>query len=314
MNKQKKHFYKFLIIFLALSIVVIASSIFFILKIKSPHPNNYANAHLDKIELLKVTKGKQRIIFVGGSNLAFGLNSAKIQKQFPKYEIINTSVNAGIGLRYMLDDIKQYITNQDILIIVPEYSHFYTGSFGGAALWEVISAKKSMDNLTFTNFVNSMSGFLQGFINIISAQENKNFGKKFTYDRRGFNKYGDYVEHWQYEPTKKLSIEIISEEKIDQPFLLFFQDFQEEMNSKGIEYIILPPVITTSSFQANIVKIEEIASRKEISFYVRPEEFEFEDRLFFDTIYHLNKKGVEIRTEKVINILKTFLTENIEEK
>lgn len=314
MNKQKKYFYNFLIIFLIFSIVVVGSSMFFIVKIKSPHPNNYTSAYLDKMELLKVSKNKKRIVFIGGSNLVFGLNSEKIYDTFSDYEIVNTSVHAGIGLRYMLEDIKKYLTNQDLIIIAPEYNHFYTGSFGGSAMWEVVSAKKSLDSVKLGNLVNSMPEFLPGFLSIVSLQENKNFGKIFTYDRRGFNKYGDYVEHWKYEPKTTLAVEIISGEKLDESFLLFFQEFKNEMEEQGIKYIILPPVITATSFQSNKEKIENIASRKEINFNAKPEEFAFSDELFFDTIYHLNKQGVEMRTDKMIAILKEFFESPIREK
>lgn len=266
MNKHKKYFYNFLVALGISFVMLIGSSLFIILKIKNPHPNTYTTAYLDKINLLEMTQGEKRIIFIGGSNLAFGLNSEKIKEKFSEYEVINTSVHAGIGLRYILNDTKQYLGNEDIVIIAPEYSHFYTGGFGDYALWEVISAKKELKNLEIFNFIKSLPTLINGMKSIILTKENQDFGKKFTYDRRGFNKYGDYSEHWNYESRSSIPESIIGEKKSNEGFIKYFQEFKNDLERKGIKYLILPPVITETSFQLNSKKIENIEIRKEVGF------------------------------------------------
>lgn len=74
-----------------------------------------------------------RIIFVGGSNLAFGLDSQRIKDSL-NINVINYGLHAGIGLKYMVDDISTYARKGDIIVFAPEYSHFYSGLAYGESI------------------------------------------------------------------------------------------------------------------------------------------------------------------------------------
>ncbi|MDR3129345.1 MAG: hypothetical protein LBU03_03770 [Tannerellaceae bacterium] len=52
---------------------------------------------------------------------------------------------------------------------------------------------------------------------------------------------------------------------------------------------------------------------RNIPFVVPVEEFAFADTLFFDTHYHLNDRGIRIRTQKTIDILNKLLP-SVQEK
>jgi len=73
-----------------------------------------------------------RMIFVGGSNLSFGLNSQMIKEEL-NLNPINTGVHASIGIRYMLENTIQYVREGDIIILALEYSHFYHDYNSGSA-------------------------------------------------------------------------------------------------------------------------------------------------------------------------------------
>lgn len=78
---------------------------------------------LKKDSRLKSTPSP-RIIFIGGSNLSFGLNSQTIKDEL-NLNPINTAIHVNIGLNYMLSNTIQYVKRKDIIILVPEYEHFY---------------------------------------------------------------------------------------------------------------------------------------------------------------------------------------------
>ena len=48
----------------------------------------------------------------------------------------------------------------------------------------------------------------------------------------------------------------------------------------------------------------DLSNNLKIEILNRVSDFVFPDSLFFDTVYHLNKKGREIRTKKLIEIIK----------
>ena len=90
--------------------------------------DGYLQAYNKKCQLLEDTPSP-RIIFVGGSNLAFGLDSQRIKDSL-NINVINYGLHAGIGLKYMIDDISTYATKGDIIVFAPEYEHFYTIAYG----------------------------------------------------------------------------------------------------------------------------------------------------------------------------------------
>jgi predicted Zn-ribbon and HTH transcriptional regulator len=274
-----------------------------ILKIESPSENSYNRSYLDKIKLMEKVDDK-RIVFIGGSNLAFGLNSPVIEKEIIECKVINLGLNAGIGLRYMLADYEKYLQKGDTVIIVPEYENFYNDGSGSQVLWEVLSLKKSLKNLTVFNFIRSLPYLFTATKDILMADENKEYGQKFSYDRRGFNENGDYTGHWKYKGKEKIQVRILSNSKITISIINYLEKFIERSEKKGIKVILLPPVFQKSSYEINKEKIEKISNSLITKFEVEPKVFSYEDNLFFDTVYHLNKQGVDLRTKEIIRILK----------
>ena len=87
--------------------------------------NNYYLALNDKHKALETTP-QPRIILVGGSNLAFGIDSERMEKEL-NVSVVNTGLAAGMGLPYMLKDVKPYLKEGDTVILVPEYSLYFDG-------------------------------------------------------------------------------------------------------------------------------------------------------------------------------------------
>lgn len=305
MKNHKIYFYRTLILLPTTFLISVFFLVLLILKLKHPMEDNYNRAYVDKINLLKSTNFEKRIIFIGGSNLAFGLDSLKIEREFTDYKVINTAVHAGIGFRYMLSDIKEYLKKDDIVILVPEYSHFYNSGVGNYAFWEVISSKESLENIDFTILYKSLPSLLQGVKGILVSNPNEEFDKKFTYDRRGFNKQGDYINHWKYSSKEKILPEKINKIQLTDSIFNYLENFMKEMEDKEICVKLLPPVFQKTSYDLNEAKIKEIQVKLKRQFEINPDVFKYEDELFFDTPYHLNKKGVEKRTNQIIDYIKT---------
>lgn len=126
------------IIFLIMGLLGVFLFVIAIFIILPKDDSNYMASLIDKHNLLK-QENEERIIFVGGSNLAFGLDSQEIQKYTNK-RVINTALHAGIGLKFMIRDIEPFLKTGDVVIIVPEYSHFISKDLynGEKALTELI--------------------------------------------------------------------------------------------------------------------------------------------------------------------------------
>src|SRR5688572_3873186 len=72
---------------------------------------------IDKHQLLQ-KKDPPRLILAGGSNVAFGFNSKRIADSL-NINVINTAIHAGYGLKYIIDDLKPFLKQGDIVILSP---------------------------------------------------------------------------------------------------------------------------------------------------------------------------------------------------
>jgi hypothetical protein len=82
----------------------------------------------------------------------------------------------------------------------------------------------------------------------------------------------------------------------------------QKWQNSGIEVLILPPPYPKKSYKVIKEKIDALIPDLEsrgINFAVPPEEFVYDESLFFDTRYHLNYSGLTIRTFRVLDIIRS---------
>ncbi|MDH6459011.1 hypothetical protein M2102_002661 [Fusobacterium sp. PH5-7] len=300
-----KYFFKTLISIPIIGILLIGIFLVSTMYVIPLNKNLYSLAHIDKMKMLQ--NNHKKIVLIGGSNVAFGFNSNLLKKEFIDYDIINTGIHASIGIRYPLKEIESYLKSGDILIIFPEYEQF-EGGYGGTPLLEICLYKKKFKNIEIKELLNSMKN-IKGFIisQINNKVSSKLYNKIFVYDRRGFNENGDYVEHHKFKRSSKIKPEKIIINKVDQSILDFFYNKKKKLEKNRVKVIFCPPVLQKSSAIMSIDSIkyiEEEMRKNKTQFVSNPENYFLEDKYFYDTIYHLNKEGAEIRTKEIIKILK----------
>jgi hypothetical protein len=302
--------------FFVLVILVLALSLYYIPDVVAR--TSILAALIDKHEALKKIK-TEKIIFVGGSNLSFGLDSKKIVETYKK-PVINMGVHAGIGLEYIMNDVKAYINKGDVIVLTPEYENFYTNNFYGEM--ELVSVLFDIDPSGKKHVNAKQWEHLLRYIPTYSAKKIKNYIPTLfrksslateidIYDRRSFNEFGDAYIHWalpnqNYMPSKRNS----GAEKINSEVIEFIKSFKEYVEGKGAKFVILPPVIEEQSYNNQNKIINEIGAaldENNIGFMVKPDIYKFKTDFFFNSYYHLNKKGVDKRTEMVIGNLEPVL-------
>jgi len=84
--------------------------------------------------------------------------------------------------------------------------------------------------------------------------------------------------------------------------------FYQYANSKNINVFYIYPNYPLSEFKKNGIVIakheNDLSENLKFGILNSPNDFVFEDNLFFDTVYHLNKKGRDIRTKKLVELIK----------
>lgn len=280
--------------------------------------NTYLESTVDKRRILDMTP-PPRIIFVGGSNLALGLDSEMIQAR-TGMNVVNMGVHAALGLRFMIEQVRGNISPGDIVVVVPEYEQFSHLVNGDAHLTDLVvldpaSLKyiRSQQYLVLLRYSPMPAQYaVTRKLSDLLHRPTQDTGD--IYNRESFNKQGDLLSHldkpnkqdWQ----KKLANPTIDVE-FDAATIQLLNEFDSYVNSRGAKaFLIFPPVPSVlhekdKTFIRNVYLQLKLNSQMPV--LSTPDEYFLPLPLFYDNVYHLNSEGRRIRTEKVLSDLKGAL-------
>jgi hypothetical protein len=265
--------------------------------------NSYELAIIDKHHIL-ANADSPRIVLAGGSNVAFGIDSAAIQNRF-HVPVVNMGLHAGIGLGRILDDVSPFLHTGDMLLIIPEYAHF-TGEWNGSReAYTLIFDMRQFRLLRSPyydlpqRFFSYLSTHLEGIVaRFIDSS-------LLMYSRDGFNTYGDYVKHLEKE-NRPFSPDD-NQGLYNRSYLNHFFDMVDDFSNRGITVLLSYPSYEEQSFRNSAPLIQELDNvfrqKENLRVISRPEAFCFPRNLLYDTAYHLNAEGRTIRTEQLIQDL-----------
>lgn len=159
-------------------------------------------AKIDKDQLLENTPPR-RLIMIGGSNLSLGLDSQKIMEG-TNLNPVNTAIHASIGLKFMMDQTKDYIQPGDVVLISSEYIQFFNlSAYGGDELLRTVldvdrSGIKDLNTLQWLRIIRFVPKY-----SISKLKPSEYIFKKSkapnVHLRSSYNKYGDVDLHWDLE-------------------------------------------------------------------------------------------------------------------
>lgn len=269
--------------------------------------DNYLQAYNKKCKLLEITPSP-RIIFVGGSNLSFGLDSQRIKDSLD-INVINFGLHAGIGLKYMIDDISIYARKGDIIVFAPEYQHFYSGAYGESetiAPLMAVAHWRKVHLLDMRQWINVVTGLPQ--IPKSSSLMPPNRTSQ-SYKASGFNEYGDETQHWAFKGARINAKPFKG--TFNKQFCKYFISKIINLQKKCSVFII-PPIYTESAYNINqndIAIIEEFLEKEGCPFLVSPKAHVLRDEYAYDSEYHMNRQGVDEYTSFIIGELKPFFSD-----
>jgi len=276
---------------------------------------------LDKHTLLS-TVAAPRVIFIGGSGIALGLDSELIERELG-LPVINMGVNAGFGLHYMLEEVQPYLQRDDLVVIVPEYEHFYGRLWEGDQnlLWALRIQPNTIRQITWQQFLQALPAFP-----LFIQQRIHEFAQRTPdpiYNRAAFNEHGDFVNHLTLPTEEVQPYAIVAQETtnqrqtnqaaINRTALTQLADFQQYATAQGATVVLLYPAIADTFWhyannQMTINQLHDsIAEEQIIQELSLPDEYVLPTSLFFDTVYHLSGEGRLLRSERVAAMLNRTL-------
>ncbi|MDR1347118.1 MAG: hypothetical protein LBJ63_01620 [Prevotellaceae bacterium] len=308
-----KRFILKILLFVSLLILLFGLFLLFIFLPSTPRASkSLLFAEIKKDSLLIATPST-RIIFVGGSNLSFGVDCKWIEDSL-KINPINTAIHASIGVKYMLENTMKYVKKGDIIVFVPEYEHFCNDWNVASAelLRTVIDVNRSNIKLLSKKQLYNCFPYTGAFIlSKFNPIEYINPKESDVYSVNSFNKYGDVDAHWNLENRHdEIMPKTIDITEYDPQIVVEIKQIMDKLQEKGCVFFVSFPCLQETSFNNSVEAVKKVEEDLKINTFKilgTPERYMMSDSLMFDSVYHLNKQGVERRTKLLIEDLKTVL-------
>lgn len=273
--------------------------------------NNYMAALIDKNERL-CSIDEPKIVLVGNSNLAFGIDSKMIEDAMGM-PVVNMGMHGGIGNPFNEQAAVQNIHEGDIVIL--SYSNFddydviknpelaWITIENHLELWKYIRLKDwpQMIEAYPTYLKDCLDLWTQGLGNMDSGDE---------YSRLQFNEYGDNI----YDRPSLTSEEDLSEvhiPSIGEATILRINWLNKKLQDEGATLLITayptPVVKETPSYDEYVAFSDKIEGLVDCPVISRYEDYRLDSSLFYNTYLHLNNEGVKVRTSMLIEDLSKYL-------
>ncbi len=293
-----------------------------------PSETNYLAAAIDKHNRLAQTQAP-RIILVGGSNVALGIQSARLESAFGR-PVVNMSLVARLGIEFMLNEVEPFVQRGDLVLLSFEYDLMAGGHnpLTDRQLLEFRPASARFLPLDRWNKLVTDSGFsiLGGIVRrgTLRGIDDQPVTGSAGYDRRGFDSRGDYVAH--YRSTQNLSqvppdSALLSPPKISpiSPRVARrIERFARVCFERGAQCVYSCPPNPASLLEPRLPVITSnlvtLAAIPHLILLDRPRDQIYPLNEFYDSGYHLTGMAAAERTRKLITELRMIHSRREPEK
>ncbi len=313
----------FWVIFNPIVAILIALAIIFIplsnTLPKATSPSIYDNvfvaelgAKYDRLCAIKEPK----LVVVGGSSVAFGLDS-ELLGRYTGMEVVNFGLYATLGSKVMLDLSVNAMNEGDVVVFAPEPdAQTMSLYFGADAVWQAIDVSPQLYDIIAVENNQALNEAFPKYLERKASYDQKP-NPDGVYNSKNFNQYGDinYPRPYNtlamgYDPNTLFGFDknIVSEDFID-----YFNDYCQTLLDRGVKVFF-------SYCPINNLALEEGVTKEKIDAFeayldevlLCPIISDMDDYImnwgyFFDTNMHLNDAGVIARTNMLIEDLRGAL-------
>lgn len=292
-------------------------------------PPQYEETFLGELKYkymrLHKTEGK-RLILLGGSSVAFGVDSQLLAQEFPDYEIVNFGMYAGLGTTCMLSLSQDAIREGDLVLVIPEQQERTLSTyFDGTYFWQAADGAFSLLlNCGWENW---------GALGIAFPQFSFEKWKLFltgtqlkpedVYARASFDALGDIVSKEAFSNQMAggydVNVPILFDEKLaTDAFVRHLNQYASQAQAKGAdvwyhfcpmnEAAIEPRGITAEERDAQLCAYAD-SFQARLAFPIAGNVLDcvLEPEWFYDTNFHLNAAGKTVYTKLLAEDIKAML-------
>ena len=315
------------IFFIILFMSIFIFSLIYMISKKGPvfsydrQEGSYSAALLRKYDYLVSLKNKKKIIVIGGSGVAFGLDGDLLKKE-TGYDVVNFGLHAGMGQRIMLELSKVGINEGDIVILAFELDYLqkskdYLDKIGIDLVLQGMDDRVSLYKYFYPKAYTQLFTYLPIYYDKYvrnfkreDLKEKTGIYNLATFDNRGYMIY-PREKHLEKFGENQVHINLTEDIKLHKNFKRTIRNYKKFVEKKGAKlYFAMPPIVNLSVTNERTKEIletvpKEIEEQTGIPFISkRPLDYLFPPELMYDTTYHCNSLGEQLRTRLLINELK----------
>lgn len=303
---------KKVLFFIKLIIVFLLVMVFSFGVVMPQYTGNYQASMVDKVDRLMSLEG-EKLVLLGNSNLAFGMNSVMVGEAFGM-PTVNMGLHGGVGNAFNESVAKLNVEEGDIYVIFhdnfsdndtiknPELAWITIENH--YELWSLIRQKDVLPMLE------AFPTYLHKCINMWGSQTG-NAEETNAYRRSAFNEYGDNIYPRPSSEGKldfsSVQINWISDEAAER-----INALNAYLTKRGATLVVAGYPIaecdTTPSreeYAAFLADLQEKLDCPVISDY---NDYRMDTSYFYDSYLHMTDAGVTLRTNLFINDLRNYLS------
>lgn len=301
------------VLFFVKALLMLCLVVFFLFGIVSPqYELGYNASILDKVARLKEIEGS-KIVLIGDSNLAFGIDSSVIEEQIGM-PVVNMGLHGGLGNAFHERMARLNVQEGDIYVIshtafddddsLGDPSLIWVTLENHLPLYQLVRAKD------WWTLKDALSNYVQKSVNLWLRDEG-NEATEDAYSRLAFNEYGDNVYPRAETVEGAVPFESQTIPGIGDLCVERMNALNAYLTERGASMVVTLFPIANVEFTPSLSDYfdfqETLEARLDapvISFY---DDYLYDYYFFYDTIYHLTDEGVQMRTEQLVRDLQAWM-------
>jgi len=314
--KFRKITFPFLI-FIAVIIVMAALPLAILYTYAASRPATYSTSYYAALpvkydRLNSVKSGK--IVVIGGSSVAFGIDSKLVEKELGM-PCVNFGLYAAFGLKPMLDLSEDAIGKGDIVIIAPEFSsQMYSDYVGYDYLLQACEGRTDMALDLGISYAGGMISELSSYVE--EAKKVRSLGGlkvSGVYALSSFDKYGDIVYERDVNVMDGMfsadNLPEINESLVTDAFVSLVNEYAKKAKAKGASvYFSFCPLnaLSAESIPQEDIEafLEKLEQELDVEIIGSLDDHMLDAGYFYDSNFHTNEAGTIFNTVLLINDLK----------
>ncbi len=273
---------------------------------------SFVGALNEKYDYLHSIEG-EKIVVVGGSSVAFGLDSERLS-EYTGMPVVNFGLYAALGTKLMLDLSDSAIDEGDIVVLAPELdpqtmSLYFNSDTTLKALDDDFSMFFDVDINNWFNMLGAMWKFFGEKWQRYTGEVKGSNTPQEIYLSKYINKYGDYYSEDRvknimpryFDPNTIIDLSCDNFSEGLDAFIEYLNGYIRTCRGRGARVYFSYCPVNELAIKQNDLSVRDdflayLEENIDCEFISSIDDYIMEAGYFYDTNFHLNNDGATVRT------------------